>query len=273
VITYKPGKYAWDLTLKNTNEIFHDMLAFASITFMDLEHSAIGECLGITRRWYFKIKFKTDSKRYNEVVDVYELASSFSASLLDHVCNAYAAELGVTFDHTFALKLEEHNFINTLLEIDLFPGLFSEWWEEECQPLNFGVQMVRAEGRQHDASDQFHRWVFENLAPDVATYRSSMERLAAMEPKDIFEGDNFGDFLSFVLTNHWHYKNVFGGGLNKSPVTPFDVMQLQRAGSIFVEEYRKEKLCTISSTKKGLNDHIRRMLSKINAEQTEKTEI
>ncbi|AHN77459.1 hypothetical protein DA70_11795 [Pandoraea pnomenusa] len=69
-----PGKYAWDLAFKDTSEIFHDMLAFASATFMDLEHSSIGECLGVTRRWYFKVNFKTDAKNYNEIADVYELA-------------------------------------------------------------------------------------------------------------------------------------------------------------------------------------------------------
>lgn len=90
----KLGKYAWDLALKDTSEIFHDMLAFASITFIDLEHSSIGECLGITRRWFFKVNFKTDQKRYNEVVDVYQLVSAFSARLLDHVCKAYATNLG-----------------------------------------------------------------------------------------------------------------------------------------------------------------------------------
>jgi len=50
-------------------------------------------------------------------------------------------------------------------------------------------------------------------------------------------------------------------------------MQLQRAGNIFVEEYRKEKLCTIASTKKSLNNQIHEMLRKINNEQSEKAEI
>lgn len=266
----KPGKYAWDLALKDTSEIFHDMLAFASVTFMDLEHSSIGECLGITRRWFFKIKFKTDEKRYDEVVDVYELASSFSASLLDHVCKAYAAHLGVQFDYTFQLQLEDHNFINTLLEIDLFPGLFSDWWEEEYQPLNFGVRFELSEGQRHESNDQFHRWVYENLTPDIAAYKELLERFAALEPTAVFEKDNFGDFLSFVLTNHWHYKKAFGSGLREHSVSSFDVMQLQRAGNIFVEEFRKEKACTIVSTKQSLNDHIHKMLGKINAEQTEK---
>jgi hypothetical protein len=269
----KPGSYAWDLALKDTAELFHDMLSFASITFIDLEHSSIGECLGITRRWFFKLKFKTDSKRYNEVVDVYQLASSFSAALLDDVCKAYAARLNVQYDHTFTMKLDDHNFINTLLEIDLFPGLFSEWWEDECKPLNFGVRHKLTDGQMHDSSDRFHRWVYENLTPDASTYRASLERFAALEPKEILEKENFGDFLSFILTHHWHYKKVFGGGLGQSTITPSDVMHLQRAGNIFLEESRKGKECTIASSKDRLSQHIQQMIAKIDAEQASKTEI
>ncbi|MBJ2131030.1 hypothetical protein JC525_19090 [Alteromonas sp. IB21] len=269
----KPGKYAWDLALKDTSEIFHDMLAFASITFMDLEHSSIGECLGITRRWFFKVNFKTDQKRYNEIVDVYQLVSAFSARLLDHVCKAYAAHLGVHYEHTFEVQLEDHNFINTLLEIDLFPGLFSDWWEDEYGPLNYGIRSKITESRRHESNDEFHKWVYENLTPDIAAYRAQLDRFASLDAKAIFEKDNIAEFASFVLTNHWHYKSVFGGGLRESGVSASDVMQLQRAGNIFVEEYRKEKLCTIASTKQRLNDQIHEMLKKIDDEQSARAEI
>ncbi len=269
----KPGKYAWDLALKDTAELFHDMLSFASMTFMDLEHSSIGECLGITRRWFFKLKFKTVSNHYDEVVDVYQLASSFSAALLDDVCKAYATHLNLQFDRTFAMKLDEHNFINTMLEIDLFPGLFSGWWEEECEPLNFGVRYEVTAGRRHDSSDRFHRWVYENLTPDISTYRASLERFAALGAEEILEEQNLRAFLSFICTHHWHYKKVFDGGPGKSAITPSDVMQLQRAGNVLLEEFRKEKVCTIASSKDRLSQHIQRMIAKIDVDQGAKPEI
>jgi len=197
----KPGKYSWDLALKNTEDIFHDMLVFSSIAFMDIEHSAIGECLGITRRWFFKVKFKTEQNRFDEVVDVYNLTSSFSAALLDHVCHAYASHKKIVFDGSFKVNLSEHNNINTLLEIDLYPSLFSEWWEEECEPLNFGVRIAKFEGDRHQMNDDFHQWVHQNLTPDIESYRKSMERFSALEPKAIFEKDNFSDFLSFITVN------------------------------------------------------------------------
>lgn len=266
----KPGKYAWDLALKNTQEIFHDMLSFASMTFMDLEHGAIGECLGITRRWYFKINFKTDAKRYNEVADVYELASSFSTSLLDQVCSSYATALNIKFDHSFALKLDAHNSVNTLLELDLFPSLFSEWWGEECEPLNFGVRAALLEGKRHASTDEFHQWIFGKLTPDAAVYKSSLERFLAMEPTAMLDEENIADFMSFILVNHWHFKKAFGNGFSECTVTPSDVMSLQRDGNMLVGELRKEKPCTIDSAKQRLNDRIRSILEKLEGEQPEK---
>lgn len=259
----KPGKYAWDLALKDTSDIFHDMLSFASITFMDLEHSALGECLGITRRWFFKVKFKTEQKRYDEEVDVYSLVSTFSSSLLDCVCKAYESYSEVKLDHSFSKQLGDHNFINTLLEVDLFPSLFTQWWEGECRPLNFGVRSESYEGQRHNSNDQLHSWIYENLTPNAEAYRAALEQFSASEPSSIFEQDNFGQFLSFVLTNHWHYKKAFGAGLRDTGISASDVMQLQRTGNILVEEFRKGKHCTIESTKQQLNQQIAKMLAKI----------
>lgn len=269
----KPGKYAWDLALKNTDEIFHDMLAFSSITFMDLEHSSLGECLGITRRWYFKVKFKSNSRSYNEVLDVYDLCSTFSAALLDHVCNAYAAHKSIKFDGTFSVGLAEHNHINTLLELDLYPTLFSEWWEDKCNAMNFGVRSALHDGAIAQSSDEFHTWVFANLSPDIATYKKSLERFATLEPKDIFEKDTFGEFLSFITVNHWHFKRAFNVSIMNSPISPSDIMMLQRYGGVFIDEYRKEKLCTIQSSKEQLNAQIRKMLKAIDERPTNDVEI
>jgi len=48
-----------------------------------------------------------------------------------------------------------------------------------------------------------------------------------------------------------------------SPVDPSDIMMLQRFGNVFMDEYRKEKLCTISSTKEQLNAHISKLVAAI----------
>lgn len=38
-----PGNYSWDLAMKDTDEVFHDLLVFHSMAFMDLEHCVLNE--------------------------------------------------------------------------------------------------------------------------------------------------------------------------------------------------------------------------------------
>lgn len=264
----KPGKYARDIALKDTSDIFHDMLVFSSIAFMDLEHCAFGECLGITRRWYFKLPAKLNKAQSEEVTDVYELASSFSAALLDHICNTYAGIRKIRNDQKFSFRLAEHNFINTLLEIDMYPSLFSEWWEEECSPLNLGVRHEYALGRRQFETDHFHRWTYENLTDTPAAYTEQLIWFSSNTPDEIFCEKNERTFFSFILTNHWHFKSAFPLDPLESPVQPTDIMHLQRLGGTLMGEYRKKKLCTIDQSKSHLNAHIERILKLIGSGQT-----
>lgn len=262
----KPGKYAWDLAFKNTEDIFHDMLVLESLMYMDLQHSAYYECLGITRRWYFKLKFKTKEKKYNEIVDVYELASSFSSSLLDHVCSRYAREIGVSPPDPFSRELKECNYINTLLEIDLYPSLFRKWWGDDYESLNYGVRRKSAAGYRIEAVDHLHKWVFENLSKDKDEYRDSLSEMLTLDPETIFT-ERYQDFLSIIQLNHWHYKNSFDEDIIDSIIEPSEVMMLQRAGNILMEEYRKGKLCTIASAKSELDERIKVIFMKLDARE------
>lgn len=261
----KPGSYSKDLALKNTEDIFYDMLTFSSIAFMDLEHSALGECLGITRRWFYKVNLKFDDQNIHEVIDVYAIASNFSSSLLDHVCSCYAIHKGVPCERSFYRPLTEHNHINTLLEIDLYPSLFSKWWEDECEPLNYGVRVAIHEGNRYVACDEYYSWIYQNLTPDAQSYRAALDRFSGLSPDAIAEEANIGDFLSFVTVNHLHFKNAFQVSFVNSPVTPSDVMLLQRFGKIFLDEYKTKKLCTIDAAKKQLNTQMQKIAMALDA--------
>ncbi len=264
-----PMKLAPDLALKETADVFNDLLIFPATTFMDLEHSAFGECLGITRWWLFKVHFKTRTRRYNEVVDVYELASSFSMGLLTRVCEAYAASKSIQFPHAFQKKVAEHNHINTLLEIDLYPGLFSKWWDIDARPLNFGVLRDLGAGTTVKSIDDFYKWAFEGLASTPEEYASALESIAALNVDQVFEGENAQRFMSYILVNRWHYQRAFGTGLGDFPVDISDVMKLQRAGRIFLDESSKKKRCTILSTKANLDSQIRSMVASIRSAQAD----
>lgn len=259
----KPGKYSWDLALKKTQDIFHDFLVFPSIAFMDLEHSALGECLGITRNWFFKINFKNKTNYYDEIVDVYQMACSFSTQLLDAVCHAYAEKKGIEFSQHFFHTLGEHNFINTILEVDLYPSLFSEWWEGNVEPLNFGTLVERNEGGKHWYQDHWHKEAYSNLCSSSEAYKAQLLKFSGLSPYEFFEEINYAEFISFVNLNHWHLKMAFDANLMNTPIEPVEVMMLQRLGKVFIAEHKKKKLCTIESTCENFKDHLRKLADKI----------
>jgi hypothetical protein len=264
-----PMTLAPDLALRETADVFNDLLVFPATTFMDLEHSAFGECLGITRWWLFKVHFKTRARRYNEVVDVYDLASSFSMGLITRVCEAYAASKSIKFPHVFQKKLEEHNHINTLLEIDLYPSLFSKWWDAEATPLNFGVLRDLGTGSTVKSVDDFYTWAFKGLTSTPDEYASALESIAALDVDQVFKNENARLFMSYILVNRWHYQRAFGTGLGDRPVCISDVMKLQRAGRMFLDEQSKGKQCTILSTKANLDSQIRSMVVSIKSAQAD----
>lgn len=253
----KPGEYSWDLAFKNTSDLFHDVLVFQSIAFMDLEHSALYECLGITRRWFFHVKFKNRDTKFDEVIDVYKLACEFSTKLLDQVCNDYAKVKGVSFSQKFHSELSECNFVNTMLEVDLYPSLFRKWWGMDIEPLNFGVLVALNDYRQYTWSDSFHTSAYENLTSSPEEYVSRLTEILDLEPDDIYTEANAFKVFSFIKVNHWHVKSAFNATLMDTPVDIGDIMNIQRLGKIFMDEYAKNKPCTITSSFEGFTNHLR----------------
>ncbi|MEP1384229.1 MAG: hypothetical protein ABJK64_10610 [Paraglaciecola sp.] len=251
-----PGKYSWDLAMKNTDEIFYELLVFHSLVFMDLEHGEPGECLGITRKWFFHVKFKNKTTSYDETVDIYDLICKFSASLLDAVCSSYAKGVGIQFTTPFHYQMKEFNCINTLLEIDLYPSLFTKWWGGEVKAMNFGVRMNRYQGDAIAAYDDIHNESYSKLCDSPEAYKKLLIKYRDMDPNDYFKESNIDEFYSFIYLNHWHYKNSIKFDLMNSSIQPSEIMHLQRLGKVFLAEHQKEKLCTIMSTSKDLREHL-----------------
>ncbi|UCM50553.1 hypothetical protein [Aeromonas caviae] len=258
-----PRKYSWDLAMKNTDEIFHDLLVFHSLVFMDLDHAEPGECLGITRKWFFHAKFKNKTTSYDETVDIYDLIYKFSGGLLDLVCSSYAKEAGVQFTTSFYHQMKEFNCINTLLEIDLYPSLFTKWWGGEVKAMNFGVRMNRYQGDTIAAYDDIHSQSYSNLCDSPEAYKKLLMKYRDMNPKECFDENNIDEFYSFIYLNHWHYKKSIKFDLINSPIQPSDIMHLQRLGKIFLAEYQKNKLCMVMSTSKDLKEHLDALAGRI----------
>ena len=259
----KPRKHSLDLTLKNTEEIFHDVLVFESLAYMDLDHSSLGECLGVTRRWFYKVKFKNKISSFNETIDVYKMACVFSSELLDKIIKAYENETDSISDIKLHYEKSEFNNINTLLEMDLYPSLFSHWWgDNNLSPLNFGVNMNRKKGEDNILQDKYHSEVYNGLSKNKKEYKLLLNKYKNMPDDEIF-GKNIGDFYSFISLNHWYYKKAFKNSFGNTALEPTDIMMLQRYGKIFMEQYSKKKECTIKATSQQFKNHLEILENKI----------
>ncbi len=258
-----PVNYSWDLAMKNTDEIFHDLLAFHHLTFMDIEHSSLNECLGITRKWFFKVKFKNKHQNFDETVDVYSLICNFSGKLLDAVCQAFADSKKIVFESPFHYEAKEFNCINTLLELDLYPSLFCEWWEDEIKPINYGIRVQKHLGEKISHFDILHKLSFDEICKSPEEYKAMLIKYSTLPVDDFFNKENLAQFYSFLYFNHWHFKKAFNANLMNTPIEFSQIMMFQRIGKIFIGEYEKEKQCTINSSEKAFKDHIEAMLKKI----------
>jgi hypothetical protein len=253
----KPGSFSHAFGLQDTEEFFDDLLVFSSLAFMDLEHSALNECLGITRRWFYKPKGKKGEGKEGEVVEIYRLASTFSTALLDHICDRYATSVGSPCDKKFTRKMEEHNCVNTLLEIDLYPSLFNLWWEaDDFEPLNYGVRVAKHSGRRYAASDEWYSAVYEGLTATPEAYRAELTKYRELSAEALQEKEHLADFVSFVSSNHWHFKRAYPNSFMNSPVKPHEVMRLQVAGKLLFEIARKNDAGRLEKAKAVLNEEL-----------------
>ncbi|MCI5146012.1 MAG: hypothetical protein D3923_10895 [Candidatus Electrothrix sp. AR3] len=257
-----PSNYPWDLAMKNTDEIFHDLLVYHRKNFMDLEHSSLSECLGITRKWFFHFKFSNKYASYDEVIDVYKMLCNFSARLLDAVCLAYAEKNAINFDMTFYDHMKKFNCVNTMLEVDLYPSLFYEWWGGEVLPLNYGIRVKKYAGNSIGAYDEIHYDCYKGICDSPESYKNLLMKYRDLSVDEYFSEDNLEEAHSFIYYNHWHYKKSFGDSLMDTINAP-EIMQLQRLGKIFLDEYEKNKLCTISSAGKNFKGHLDQLVKKI----------
>ncbi|WP_266180841.1 hypothetical protein [Dyella humicola] len=232
-----PGEYAWDIAMMNSEDIFHQMLVFHSMTFMDLEHSALAECLGMTRKWFFKMHFKNKRRTFDETIDVYNLFCDFANGLLDEVCEAFAERKGIRNSIRFTASQSEHNHVNTILEIDLYPSLFKDWWEDEgMEPLNAGIRLWRWRGRRLEAVDAAHKRHFGALSTSADDYVQALKRYAAMSDDEVSAESTFDGFFSFVNLNDWHAKRAFGHYMENSSVDPSEVMTVHRLGRVYTDD-------------------------------------
>ncbi len=259
----KPTAYSPEFTLKNTEDVFDDLLVFHSLAFMDLNHSSIGECLGITRRWLYEVKFKNKTKEFDRIIDVYWLVTTFISGLIDSVCLAYAEKSKIDYVNTiFDSKLSEYNFVNTILEIDLYPAMFDEWWGGKNEPLNYGVLVRKQDGERIVSIDGWYKKVYGMLC-NANEYLMTLRLFSGYSLNDYNDKLNIEKFCSFIYHNHLHYKKAYSGNFISSPLNPADIYLLQKSGKRLIEELQKGKNCKITNAYEIFSLTLRNTIKKL----------
>jgi hypothetical protein len=204
----KPFRPARNFYMQNTHDVFHQLLLFHFLTMMDLEHTALGESLGITRRWYYHVDFEFDRIRKVKTLDIYELATEFTGMLLDSVCETYARMRGLRTAAPFFVKLPKYNFVNTLLEIDLYPNLFEQWWGGKMKPSNFGCHIDFETTVRVGGELGFYRDEYSRLSSSLEDYLARVEKYSSVDLSITDQPEEFDRYLGFVILHHWHVSRV-----------------------------------------------------------------
>jgi hypothetical protein len=194
--------------MKNTRDVFHQLLLLHFLTFIDLEHAVLGECLGITRKWYYKVDYKWNGRTVKRVVDIYDMATSFTTKLMDCACAAYAEYRSLRTPKPFFCRLPPYNFVNTLLEIDLYPNLFSQWWGDNVEPSGFGSLIDYEIRRRIENQLGTYQDEYARLSTDLDAYRKNIDRFSNLDHTVLERPAEFDQFLGFIHLHHWHLMRV-----------------------------------------------------------------
>lgn len=239
------GNYSPEFTLKNTEDILLELNHITNAMFMDIEHSALNECLGVTRKWFFNINIK--ELDLNEAIDIYNVVSSFSIDLINDIIKSYSIEYNIEVDNSSLFKntISEHNYINTVLELDIYPALFSKWWNHEVKPFNYGVIKRSAYHSNHLRFDYAYLQFYKKILTTPDDYLKMIKKLSSFNIEELFYRDNINDFICFIKAHHWHYTKSFKDPFKIDFSSMVDIAQ---SGNRLIDAY--------------LNDHIDTELQK-----------
>jgi hypothetical protein len=125
-----------------TEIIFHKILFLHDVLFMDNEHTSISECLGVTRNWFADITYQYNGENKKRHINLFIEISKLIDILTNTIGEYYANMLSEKYKPFLLYEHRGYNFINTVLEIDMYPELFKKWWgSTNIKPFNYSYLM------------------------------------------------------------------------------------------------------------------------------------
>lgn len=219
---------------KETESFFQDLLILHYYLFTDLDHSAIGECLGISRWWWYKISYKDRSRhRKDKVIDVYSIISKITDALINGISNAYSQHLRIPFDKLHIHTPEKYNFINTLLEIDLYPNIFKEKWQCDVKPSNWKYLLEYNIIRQTEKRYKLINNIYSFIPKTKNELIRLLDRYTHIKIADFIDQEDYNRFVSFILLPHYYLENIKSIAF----INKFDfslIMELHKLGQEYI---------------------------------------
>jgi len=219
-----------------TELFFQKLLTMHYYLFMDLEHSALWECLGVTRFWKAEVKFKDrNEKNRKEIIDIYVLITSTVSNLINGITEAYCKFRDMEFKKFNISDYSKYNFINTILEIDLYPLWFSRLWGQSIKPLNWKYALEYNLVDKTIHRNDFIIKVYENLPDTRDELLKLLKRYKNIRIENFKDQSDYDKFISFILLPHFYFKNI--GIEDILERIDFDeIIKIQKMGEKFVEE-------------------------------------
>lgn len=194
------------LLSKETGTIFHHLLQMHYIVFIDIEHSAKYECLGITRRWFYEVEYKKDGIQKKIIVDIYKFICTSMERIYNAVCSEYGKICGKQYSQLPFYYPSEYNYINTLLEIDLYPNMMKKWWNLPDEPLNWKYLLEYRKAQSINDRISGIEKVFSKMPHSKKEYMDLIDRYITVKFEDFTDQDDYNSFMYFICFQHWYIK-------------------------------------------------------------------
>lgn len=244
----------------DTESIFHKVLFFDELTLIDNNHISINECLGVTRNWYSDISYKHNEKKIKKRINLHKEISKIYEIIFNKIIKSFAQYFNIQHTELPFDNLYEYNFINTLLEVDIYPEMFKKWWsDEKLQPWNYKYLYDYIIKEKIDYRNNLYSHVYSSLINTKEQYLLTLKEYSEISLKSFTGQKNYNQFLNFIYFNHLHFKNCFK---NNQIVTEYNIfknlLQLRKISESYVENIDKN---ITNFTEKEIESELKKITS------------
>jgi hypothetical protein len=198
-----------------TERIFHKVLFLHDVLFIDNEHTSISECLGITRNWFADVSYQYNGENKKRHINLFIEISKLIDILVNTVGEYYANTLGKKYKPLLLCEQKGYNFINTVLEIDMYPELFKKWWgNTNIKPFNYSYLMEYEQNVRHNLRADLYSNVFNNIIKDKTKYKCLLKEYSEVNISFFQENqEKYEEYIRFLLFNHLSLKECYSSML------------------------------------------------------------